>query len=216
MYHDASLTDSLPCYDVTGRGAVREREASGAVVTLGGATDDDYGDGVDHNSAEETAKRRAAAAVAAEDGGGGGGGGRMPTPPPPAPPWPGYADGTGTVARFNYPVGIACLPEAPYDCVVADYSNHRIRLVAKVGASRSGSSSSSSGVISGAGSNGSGGGGGGGGGSSSSSGGGGGGGAASIVQRGEITTLSGSVQGYADGPLESSKFVGLVDAPQTT
>lgn len=51
------------------------------------------------------------------------------TPPPaPAPP-PGYADGVGAAARFNYPVGIACLSRQPHNVVVADYSNHRIRLV---------------------------------------------------------------------------------------
>eukprot|EP00729_Bicosta_minor_P010505 gene10505-4670_t len=41
----------------------------------------------------------------------------------------GYADGVGAAARFNYPVGIACLSRQPHNVVVADYSNHRIRLV---------------------------------------------------------------------------------------
>ena len=44
----------------------------------------------------------------------------------------GFADGAGTAARFNQPSGVAVLPSG--SIVVADTSNHRIRLVAPSGA----------------------------------------------------------------------------------
>ena len=44
---------------------------------------------------------------------------------------PGSGDGTGTAARFNYPAGVAVLPDG--NIVVADTANHRIRLVTPAG-----------------------------------------------------------------------------------
>ena len=38
-----------------------------------------------------------------------------------------FADGTGTAARFNYPIGVAVLPDG--NIVVGDQTNNRIRLV---------------------------------------------------------------------------------------
>jgi hypothetical protein len=46
--------------------------------------------------------------------------------------YPGYADGTGTAASFNYPSGVAVIPST--GCLVlADSSNHRLRLVTPLG-----------------------------------------------------------------------------------
>jgi glucose/arabinose dehydrogenase len=44
---------------------------------------------------------------------------------------PAFADGTGTAARFNTPHAVAVLPNG--NIVVADYNNHRIRLVTPEG-----------------------------------------------------------------------------------
>ena len=43
----------------------------------------------------------------------------------------GFADGTGTNAQFNYPQGVAVLSNG--NIVVADYGNHRIRIVTPAG-----------------------------------------------------------------------------------
>ena len=43
----------------------------------------------------------------------------------------GFLDGTGTAARFNFPAGVAMLPDG--NIVVADTNNHRIRIVTPAG-----------------------------------------------------------------------------------